>query len=578
MRLIRALALFGFVAAAVALSAGPDTFAADTKADKKAAQKAARLKLKQQQQLEKQQKVEADEKAAEADAAKAAAKQAAARAARSKQVSTFDAAAAAKLIDAEVAKKLAAAKVSPSPVCSDEEFLRRVYLDITGVIPTAEKATAFLDDKSTNKREKLVDELLTDPNYGRKQADIWAPKLYARDSMNRFLTREPFYKWIETEFNANVPWNRFVSDIVSATGSVDKNPEVTYFLSNRALDKLTDTTTQHFLGVRLACAQCHNHPFTTTKQAEYWGMAAFYSKVNAQPPKNANKGGDNTQLGVTEGKVATKRKDFIPESAKTVPPKFLGGNEPKLSAAEPYRPALAEWMTSASNPFFAKAMVNRTWAQLFGKGIVNPIDDMIDTNEPTHPELLGELSRRFANGGFDVKQLVKGIILSQTYQRTSKPTTANKDDATLYSHQQFKVLSPEALYDSLIQVVGAPAAAKRANGAAMRGQPNTPRSRFADFFLAGAEEPNPAEYEAGIPQALRLINGRSTQPAANKVIGTSRGKEAFEKIYLSALSRRPTTDELKRLTGYVAQASTPAEGYADILWAVLNSSEFGMIR
>jgi hypothetical protein len=486
--------------------------------------------------------------------------------------------ASARLIDAQIDKALAAAKVSPSPLASDEEFLRRAYLDITGTIPTAEKAKAFLDDKSSGKRAILIDELLADPNYGRKQADIWTAKLFTKDSMNRFVQRDPFYKWIEAQFNANRPWNDFVTAVVTATGSVDEKPEVTYFLSNRSVDKLTDTTTQHFLGVRLACAQCHNHPFTTTKQNEYWGMAAFYSKVNPERPKNANQGGDNSKLGVQEGAAKTKLKDFFPESAKTVPAKFLGGEEPKLKTTDPYRPALAAWMTGPTNPFFAKAMVNRTWAAMFGQGIVNPVDDIIATNEPSHPELLGELSRRFADGGFDVKQLVKAVALSNAYQRTSKPTAANKAaEPHTYARQSVKVLSPEMLYDSLTAVVGAPPAAK-GGGGQQRGQANTPRARFVDFFLAGADEPNPSEYEAGIPQALRLMNSRNTQPAAVKIVGASKGAEAVEKIYLTALSRRPTAEESQRLVGYLAKAPTFGEGVGDVLWAVLNSSEFAMIK
>lgn len=572
MRLVRAACLFVFGAVAVLALASGDTLAqpAQTKAEKKA----AKMKAKQEK-LEAAKKAAEDEAKAAEEAKKAEEARKAAQAARAARTSTFDPTAAAKLIDTHIDKKLAAAKIEPSATCTDEEFLRRAYLDLTGVIPTPEKAKAFLDDKAADKRAKLVDELLADPNYGRKQADIWTAKLFTKDSGNRLVQRQPFYKWIETEFNANRPWDQFVNTVVTATGTVDEHPEVTYFLSNRSIDKLTDTTSQHFLGVRLSCAQCHNHPFTTTKQTEYWGLAAFYSKVNPERPKNANQGGDNTKLSVTEGNTKTRLKDFFPESTKTVPPKFLAGDEPKLGSSMPYRPALAEWMTSAKNPFFARAMVNRTWAQLFGRGIVNPVDDMIDTNEPSHPELLAELSSRFADGGFDVKGLVKAIALSKTYQRTSKPTTANKDDADHYSHQTVRVLTPEMLYDSLTRVIGTQPAGKGPNP---KGPNLTPRDRFVEFYLAGAEEPTATEYEAGIPQALRLINGRATQPSAIKLIGTSRGAEAFEKIYLTTLSRRPTADEVKRLTEYVAKGGTPAEAYGDILWAVLNSSEFAMIR
>ena len=193
------------------------------------------------------------------------------------------------------------------------------------------------------------------------------------------------------EFNKNVAWDKLVSDLVTASGTVEENPAVTYFLANRAIDKLTDTTTQHFMGIQLQCAQCHNHPFTDWKQTEYWGMAEFFARVQPQNPKNGNKGGDNTKIGVQEGANRTKAKDFFPESAKAVAPKFLGGPEQKLDPTQPARPILARWMTAPDNPFFAKAIVNRTWGMLFGTGFVNPIDDMHEKNDPSHPELLDAL-------------------------------------------------------------------------------------------------------------------------------------------------------------------------------------------
>lgn len=496
---------------------------------------------------------------------------------------TRDASALAKLIDAEIAKKLAEAKITPSPRCSDEEFLRRVYLDITGVIPTAEKARAFLDDPSPDKRVKLIDELLADPNYGRRMADIWTAKLFPRDSANRFVLKEPLYKWFEGEFNANTRWDKLVTNLVTAEGTVEENPAVTYFLANRSIDKLTDTATQHFLGIQLQCAQCHNHPFTSWQQTEYWGMAAFFSKVRADNPKNANKGGDNSKIGVTEGNGPSRQKDFFPESAKNVPAKFLGGESPRLRPGEPYRPVLAKWMVAPENPYFARALVNRIWAHLFGRGIVHPVDDMMPENEPSHPELLDALARHIGTvGEFDVKYLIKAICLSETYQRTSKPTSDNQADVKLFSHMTIKVLSPEQLFDSLVQVTGPTRTgtlAKKDSG--QRGLPANARTQFVDFFLAGAEEANPVDYEAGIPQALRLMNSPiANNPAALRAItaGASRPEDAIERIYLAALSRRPTADEARVLTQYVAKAPNPMTAYGDILWAVLNSSEFTLVR
>ncbi|HEV3437262.1 MAG TPA: DUF1549 and DUF1553 domain-containing protein [Gemmata sp.] len=498
--------------------------------------------------------------------------------------STKDATAIAKLIDDEVLRKLTEAKLSPSAICSDVEFLRRAYLDITGAVPSAEKAKVFIDSNDTDKRAKLLDELLADPNYGRRMADIWTAKLFPRDSGNRLVQREPLHKWFEEEFNKNVSWNQLVTSLITATGEVDTNPEVTYYLANRSIDKLTDTVGQHFLGIQIQCAQCHNHPFTTWKQTEYWGMATFFSKVKADVPKNANKGGDNTKLGVTEGPGKTKQKDFLPESAKTVPAKFLGGPEPKLSANEPYRPVLAKWLTSAENPYFSRSLVNRTWAHLLGHGFVNPVDDMLPENEPSHPALLDALAYHIGTTGFDLKYLIKAICLSQTYQRSSKPTMDNKADTKLFSHMTVKVMSPEQLFDSLGKVTGnirGADAGKGPKGANKGGPPVGARAQFVNFFLAGAETASAIDYEVGIPQALRLMNS----PIANNpgtvraIVGSaSTPEDAIERIYLAALSRQPTSDEKKSLTEYVNKSSTRATAYGDILWAVLNSSEFTLVR
>jgi len=495
---------------------------------------------------------------------------------------TKDAAALARLIDAEIARKLAEAKIPPSPRSSDDEFLRRVYLDITGVIPSADQARAFLDDRSPDKRAKLLDELLADPHYGRRMADIWTAKLFPRDSANRFVIREPLYDWFEKEFNKNEPWDKLVTNLVTATGNVEDNPAVTYFLANRTIDKLTDTVGQHFLGIQLQCAQCHNHPFTSWKQSEYWGMAAFFSKVKPDNPKNAKKGGDNAKIGVSEG-PGRRAKDFLPESAKTVPAKFLGGPEPRLDPREPYRPVLAKWLTAPENPFFARALVNRTWAHLFGRGIVHPVDDMLPENEPSHPELLDALARHIAKPGeFDVKYLIKAICLSEAYQRTSKPTPDNKSDVALFSHMAMKVMSPEQLFDSLAQVTGniGGRGGPKAKGAG-KGGPVGARAQFVNFFLAGADTASTVDYEAGIPQALRLMNSpiANNPGVARRVVGAgAKPDEAIESIYLAALARRPSAEERTMLLEYIAGASSPAMGYSDILWVVLNGSEFTLVR
>lgn len=575
MRIVRSLLLAVVTAAGLILVVDPDTVAADdakTKLQQKKQKKEQRLKMKAE--AAKKATVEAAKKQADVAHAEPS------KPAVLKPVA-HTAAEVAKLIDDQIDRKLAEAKTAAAPLCSDAEFLRRVYLDLTGVIPTADKARAFLDDPSPDKRTKLVDDLLASQNYGRHQADLWTPKLFPRDSMNRFVSKDPLNKWIEEQFNKNTPWDQFVTQLVTATGSVEEHPEVTYFLANRSVDKLTDTVSQHFLGIQLQCAQCHNHPFTNWKQTEYWGMAAFFSKVQPQNPKNANKGGDNTKLTVTEGNGKTRLKDFFPESTKTVPAKFLGGPEPKLGAGEPYRPALAKWLTSAENPFFARAAVNRTWALLFGRGIVDPVDDMHDGNEPSHPGLLAALASELVGSGFDLKHLVRGICASKAYQRGSKLVPGAEHDPKLFATMAVKVMTPEQLYDSLTQVVGQAASAQgRPRPMGMKGGPAGPRDQFVNFFLAGADQPTATEYEAGIPQALRLMNSNRMAGNAGKAFAKPGAKPAavFEEIYLGALARRPTSEEVARLTAYMAKAGPAADGYGDVLWAVLNSSEFTMVR
>jgi hypothetical protein len=492
--------------------------------------------------------------------------------------SKLDSRALAHHIDGAIDASLRAEQVSASPRCDDAEFLRRVYLDITGRIPSVEKASAFLNSREPNKRASLIDELLASSDYGKHQADIWQSLLLPRTSDNRFVSFEKMTKWLEAGFNENRPWDRMVRDILTADGDMEKNGAITYFLANPTPDKLTDNATRTFLGVQLQCAQCHNHPFTGWKQTEYWGMAAFFTKVRFEGnPRQAVRQGGTVRLSES-GKGRALR---LPESAKRVPAKFLQGDEPKLGVGEAYRPVLANWMTSSKNPYFSRAMVNRTWSQFFGRGIVNPVDDMHDSNRPSHPQLLANLSAQFTANGFDVKGLIRAICNSETYQRTSKPTDSNRDAGPeLFSRMAVKVLTPEQMFDSLTQVLGAPDRAnqrRRGNGMAIRLPNVTPRSLFVLFFK-GDENADPTEYQAGIPQVLRLMNSPQLNNASMLGPILKDGKPAeqvVEHLFLATLSRRPTQPELDRSLALVRKYSNESrQAYADILWALLNSSEF----
>ncbi len=571
MRSVLAPLLFAFGAAFLAAQNPESLSAQDAKADKEAAIQKRLEERKKAKEV--RAKAEAEKAKAEADKAKTDDAPVKPAPTETKPSKPMDVQAVAKFIDAEINKELAASKVVASGRSTDAEFLRRASLDITGVIPSAERAEAFLYDSATDKRVKLIDELLGSSKYGQRLADIWVNQMVPTDSMNRFTTKEPLVKWMMETFNANKPWNEMAHDLITATSEQKKNGAVTYYMVNPAVDKMTDSIGKLFLGVQIQCAQCHNHPFTHWKQTEYWGLAQFFYNVSVTAQRN----GKQTDVvpGVTES-PRPKGKNRLPESAKSVPAKFLGGEVAKLNSSKPYRPVLADWMCTADNPFFSKSMVNRIWAQYLGRGLVNPIDDMSDENEATHPALLEGLAKEFSAGGFDLKNLIRAICLSDAYQRTSLPTTANKSDTVLYSHMAVKVLTPEQLYDSLTSVSGSQEGSRPSGkGGGPRGQANTPRDRFVAFF-SGSENPKATDYEAGIPQALRLMNnGKLTAGKPSEFTKTgAQPEKVVDRLYLMTVSRKPTEAEVKRLTDYIAKASDVKTAHSDILWALLNSSEF----
>ncbi len=488
----------------------------------------------------------------------------------------IDAVALARLIDQEVNKRLQAEGVKSTGLCDDAEFVRRAHLDLVGVIPPAARVIAFLDSKEKDKRAKLIDELLADSRYGNYHAEQLVNLMIPRETNNRALNQKPLEKWFAENFNANTPLNKTVYELVTATGEIDKNPAGAYFVGNNTVDKITDNVTRTFLGVQLQCAQCHNHPFTDWKQTEYWAMAAFFMKTKASgtPQQAAKKG---VSISITENNKAPNKKG-LPESAKIVPAKFLQGIEPKMNIADPYRPVLAQWMTSADNRFFARAMANRLWFNMFGRGLVNAVDDMHEDNAATHPELLSTLTEQMKLHGFDAKYLLRAICLSEVYQRSSISTVdAGSVDHDVYSRREIRVMNPEQMFDSLTTILGTGAKGEPKEKAAGKKGPQGPRDTFITFFRV--EESNPLEYQNGIPQALRMMNSAFTNRAeviAAQIAGNAKTPaEAIERIYVTALSRRPTTQETTRLTTYVARpGATTRAAYGDILWALLNSSEF----
>jgi hypothetical protein len=475
-----------------------------------------------------------------------------------------DAREAARFVDEQIERRLAAEKLPHSPQTSDAEFLRRLYLDVHGTIPPADVVAPFLDDSDPDKRAKLVDRLLAGPEYGRWMADIWYRLLIPQGNIKNRVPKELLKEWLAGPFNSNRPWNEIAYELLAAEApQIVDAPAMLWQLQDSGTlkpEEAADLVAPLFLGVTIRCAQCHDHPFTDLKQDDFWGTAAFFTKLVRD-----GQGVSNIR-GLAE---RTNPKLVLPPYAKVVPVKFLGGESPAVDKDQPLRPVLAAWVTSPDNPFFAKAMVNRMWAHFLGRGIVNPMDDMQPKNVPTHPELLAGLSDRFIASGFDLKYLVRAITLSETYQRSSSPAPGNEQDEQLYSHKPVKVLSPTELYNSLVTLtmIGTTDEAKT-------------RPRFVQFFTAGDD---PLEYDRGIPQLLQIMNSPSfAKRQADLIKQTTAGKtteEVVELLYLTILARRPSPVESARMLRFVEQADTSREeSCGDVMWVLLNSSEFTVNR
>jgi len=477
-----------------------------------------------------------------------------------------------RLIDERIDAQLKSAGHSASPSADDSEFVRRVYLDLHGVVPTVEQVREFLDDRAADKRAKLIDLLLADPKFAKHLADLWDDYLIPATDDAR-PDRQRLTAWLEEAFETQ-SWDGIARDLLTASGQREQNAAVIYLLKGRETltpAELTDLTSQYFLGMRLNCAQCHDHPFTAWKQSDYWGVAAFFTEIQYTDRRQQKSGliQDNAAVPVEK----------LENAAKLRTPRFLGGEVLQSASGVSRRTALAQWITSAENPYFARAMVNRMWAQFFGRGIVEPVDDMHAGNSATHPELLAELSRGFIASGFDLRALCSAICNSAAYQRTSMPLADNERDATSYRHMAVKVLTPEQLYDSLSIVVPMSGPAKGGDRKA------DPREEFVQFFRSEGE-PAPTAYNRGIPQTLRMMNSpqlfspSGEAAMVRQIIGPeSSAAQAAERLYLHVLARKPAAEERGILDDFLKQhPGEPEQAYAEILWSLLNGSEFSLNR
>ncbi|HEX4608565.1 MAG TPA: DUF1549 and DUF1553 domain-containing protein [Urbifossiella sp.] len=487
----------------------------------------------------------------------------------------------ARRIDAHVDSHLASAKATPAPPAGDAEFLRRAYLDLTGRIPAASEVHAFLADPDPDKRAKLIDDLLETPRHATHFAAVWRAALVPEVSAvpEARLFRAGFEAWLRQRLRVNTRYDALVRELLTTPISPDAdaptpalrrpedpNPLAFYAVKEAKAENLAAAASRVFLGVQIECAQCHDHPFAKWTRDQFWNTAAFFAGVERH--------GDGLFAPISE---AGGRREISPGTGKAaVPALFLDESAPRWADGTSPRAAFAGWVTEPGNRFFARAAANRVWGQLFGRGLVDPVDDFRDDNPPTHPELLDDLARAFADSGFDLRFLRRAIGRSTAYQRTSTRTDPTQDDPRLYARAAVRGLTGEQLYDSLVRATGF-----REGGGGGRG--GSPRDQFLTRF---AQTGKPAEPETSIPQALALMNGRfiadattldssPTLLAACETPGLTPAQR-IELLYVSAFSRRPTERERERMAKHVADAgpARQAERLGDVFWVLLNSAEF----
>lgn len=507
-------------------------------------------------------------------------------------------------IDAMLEASHKDAKIAPARVTTDEEFIRRVTLDVTGKLPSPEQVVAFRESKNKQKRAELVDSLLTSPDYARNWARYWKDVIqYHATAQNPGLVRFPSLEdWLTEQFRKNRPWDEVSTELITATGNTGENGAAVLVGAHQAQAvELAGEVSRIFMGVQIQCAQCHDHPTDEWKREQFHQFAAFFGGLQARQNRNAENG---PSLDVTErkGAVSYRMPDLKdPQVQIPVAPKFfLVSSEsplpPRLTSTE-LRKLAASYVTGQDNPWFAKAFVNRVWYSLMGDGFVNPVDDLGPTRETNNPEVMDALAEGFAQGGYDVRWLFQTILNTKTYQREfrSIDTASGK---TPFAANCPSRLRADQILDSLAQALnlkfdnvpglnkkGMPQAKQTnaqkimAAAARLRGGP---RGVFNLTFGVDPSIPND-EVLGTIPQALFLMNSGQIDQAIKGQRGTvlteilsknPDNRAALEALYLRVLARSPNDDEVRTCGKYLENVGNRREAFEDILWALINSTEF----
>ncbi len=483
----------------------------------------------------------------------------------------------------------------PSDLCSDEQFIRRVSLDVTGTLPTPKQVKDFLADPDPKKRDTLVDRLVETPEYAFYFANQWADVLRVKRKGQPALAEGTFgfHDWIRDAVAKDLPYDEFARAILTATGDERTNPPTVWYKELREANQFVDDTAQVFLGLRLACAQCHHHPYEKWSQDDYWGIAAFFGRVGRKSipiPGGFQNQPElrETVYSLSSGNVINKRT----QQPAVIKP--LDGEPMTVSAGDDPREKLAEWLTDAKNPFFARAVANRYWAHFFGRGLVDPLDDMRVTNPPSNPELLDVLAKELVDHKYSLKHLIRTICKSRTYQLSSVPNEFNKHDKQNYARYYPKRMAAEVLFDAVCQVTDSPTqfqglpqdrhAPKRAI--------MLPDESFSSYFLDVFGRPQRISAcecervsEANLAQALHLLNSDEVQNKLSRAGGRADtlasakdarpDAEKVEELFYWAWGHKPAKEQLDAALAHIGKHEKDKKtAYENILWALINTKEF----
>lgn len=481
-------------------------------------------------------------------------------------------------VDELVYEKLRQLQYEPAPLCSDEDFVRRVYLDVVGVLPTLAEQAEFLGDPNVDRRQRLIDNLLDRPAHARFWALKWGDLLRLQRDEVKEAGVHKFFNWLVDAFTNDMPFDQFARELLTAQGSTYSHPAANYYRACSETTVAAETTAQLFLGSRIQCAKCHNHPFENWTQDNFYGLSAFFTRVSRKPGPRF----EEEVIYLARGGEVRQ-----PRTGKTMKPWLPGQGELDASTMQDRRQAFAEWLTKRDNPYFARVAVNRIWAEIMGQGIVDPVDDFRQSNPPAIPALLDRLAEDFVAHGFDQKHILRTILNSRVYQFSSQASPLNQDDTRFFSHARMRMLSAEQLLDAISQVTQV--------DEAFPGLPVKTRAtelpspdfdnEFLDRFGRPARTTACAcerSTQSTLAQVIELVNGTMIQQKLSnkqnrfhRLLGEGRSAdEVIDQLYRAAVCRPPTDAELASAVQHVAAKPNPGDGFEDLCWAILNTDEF----